>query len=82
MPNPYNTEPGHVPVSVTSPIGDGHPVCSRHHLEVGDVLVLDGLERLLIPSVDTTGEGKGLFLVSAVHAANNVGEGKGGWNET
>ncbi|RYC80989.1 hypothetical protein BFJ63_vAg16126 [Fusarium oxysporum f. sp. narcissi] len=88
VPNPYKaqtavTQAGRVAVSITSSISSNIPAHSRRDLEVGDVIVLEELERLLVSGGDeTAGEVQELFLVSAVHVANFVGQGKGGWNET
>ncbi|KPA35340.1 hypothetical protein FLAG1_11968 [Fusarium langsethiae] len=82
VPNPYKTQAGRVAVSITSAISNNIPAYSRRDLEVGDVLILEGLEKLLVPYADATGTVQELFLVSAVHVANFVGQGKGGWNET
>ncbi|KAF4451432.1 hypothetical protein F53441_5600 [Fusarium austroafricanum] len=88
VPNPYKaqtaaTQTGRVAVSITSSISSNIPAHSRRDLEVGDVIVLEELERLLVSGGDeTVGEVRELFLVSTVHVANFVGQGKGGWNET
>ncbi|KAH7211351.1 hypothetical protein DER44DRAFT_766075 [Fusarium oxysporum] len=84
VPNPHKaqmTQTGRVAVSITSSISSNIPAHSRRDLEVGDVIVLEELERLFVPGGDeTAGEVQELFLVSTVHVADFTGQGRGGWN--
>lgn len=55
---------------------------SRPILKVGDVIILEAGEELAVSGAeDRVGEVQEICLVSAVHDAKFVEQGKGGWNE-
>ncbi|CVK85168.1 uncharacterized protein FMAN_02071 [Fusarium mangiferae] len=87
LPNPLKaqttaTQTERVAVSITSSMSTNIPAHSRRNLEVGDVIVLEELERLFVPDGDdAAGEVQELFLVSTVHVANFMPQGRGGWNQ-
>ncbi|RTE70381.1 hypothetical protein BHE90_015221 [Fusarium euwallaceae] len=71
-----------VAVSITSPIARKFAAQSRPNVEVGDVIILESDEGLAVSGEENgAGEVQGICLVSAVHVARFVGQGKGGWNE-
>ncbi|ROT39070.1 hypothetical protein SODALDRAFT_332502 [Sodiomyces alkalinus F11] len=67
-------------VRVKRPIAEGLGAWSLLDLEVGDVIILEGNEELLIQSSkNDTIEARGICLLSAQHDTCLVEKGKGGW---
>ncbi|SCN98167.1 uncharacterized protein FFNC_10026 [Fusarium fujikuroi] len=63
-----------VRVSITSPVSDGFAGRSFPDLEIGDVIILEAGERLLVD----TGS---ICLISTLHITSSGAAGQGGWKE-
>ncbi|KAF5964378.1 hypothetical protein FCOIX_13448 [Fusarium coicis] len=63
-----------VRVSITSPVSDGFAGRSFPDLEIGDVIILEAGERLLVD----TGS---ICLISTLHVTSSGAAGQGGWKD-
>lgn len=70
-----------VRVSITSPVASAFLAQSYPDLEIGDVIILEAREQLLLGAESSSTEAQSICLISALHITSSGIEGEGGWKE-
>lgn len=70
-----------VRVSITSPVSDAFLARSFPDLKIGDVVILEAREQLLVGAESTSAKDQSICLISALHITSSGVAGEGGWKE-